>query len=260
MTEEQFPAGGVIFRPGEPADAAYLIHAGQVELTAGPRRVAVLGPRDVFGEMSLLDARSRSLTARAATDVVALRMTADEFERLLASDPDRLRRYLRGLYARLREGRPGPADPHPVPPPDPAGRPMVVEARKPPPVVLFPLTPRAAAVVPDAGLSVPRLPFRIGRPADDRSGAVAVNDLWLPDDKPYNVSRNHASIELAPDGSVVVRDRGSQLGCLVNDEPIGPPYGRLVAPLYPGPNVLVVGPAVSPYRFRVTVGAVVVPG
>jgi hypothetical protein len=51
----------------------------------------------------------------------------------------------------------------------------------------------------------------------------------------------------------MVRDRGSQLGCVVNDDPIG---GRAVlgyARLVPGDNVLVIGSRKSPYQFRVTV-------
>jgi hypothetical protein len=258
MTEEQFPAGTVIFRPGDLADAAYLIHAGHVEILAGSRRVAVLGPKDVFGEVSLLEARPRGSTARAMSAVIAVGLTADEFERVLA-DPDRRRRYLRGLYSRLGNGRTGVTE-TPAPLPDP-GSPTVADARKAPPVILFPLTPRAASVVPDTGLPVLRFPFRIGRPSDDAPGLAIQNDLWLPDEKPYNVSRGHAAIELAPDGTVVVRDRGSQLGCLVNDAPLGGPFGgRLVAQLTTGPNVLVIGSNDSPYRFRATVGVVIARG
>ena len=253
MTEVDFAAGAVIFRPGDTADTAYLIHSGQVEILAGRRRVAVLGPKDVFGEMSLVEARPRSLTALAVTPVSAVGLTADEFERLFATDPGRLGRYLRGLYARLRDT---PAWLGMTPAPDSGlARPDIIDTRRPPPVILFPLTPRAATVVPGDGLPIRLFPFRIGRPGDDEEGPVVPNDLWLPEAKPYNVSRSHAAIELTPPGAVVIRDRGSRLGCVVNDEPVGGPYGaRSVAPLNQGQNVLIVGPAASPYQFRVTVG------
>ena len=47
-----------------------------------------------------------------------------------------------------------------------------------------------------------------------------LNDLWLLDQKPFNVSRNHVLIDLDAEGTVVVRDRGSHLGCQVNDAPV----------------------------------------
>ena len=63
MAETQFPAGHVFFRPGDPGDRAYLVHEGRVEEVAGPpetpTRVAVFGPGEVFGEMSLVEERPR---------------------------------------------------------------------------------------------------------------------------------------------------------------------------------------------------------
>jgi CRP-like cAMP-binding protein len=69
MTERRFAAGETIFREGEPADDAYLIHAGRVEIVkqapGGPVRLARLGAGEMFGEMGGLDSTPRSATARA---------------------------------------------------------------------------------------------------------------------------------------------------------------------------------------------------
>jgi hypothetical protein len=74
----------------------------------------------------------------------------------------------------------------------------------------------------------------------------------LLDQKPYHVSRNHC--EIVVDGEdLLVRDRGSHLGCLVNEKPIGGRAASGSARLDPGENVLVVGSRMSKYQFRVVV-------
>jgi pSer/pThr/pTyr-binding forkhead associated (FHA) protein len=96
--------------------------------------------------------------------------------------------------------------------------------------------------------------MRIGRVATpDESEGFQLNDLWLIDEKPYQVSRTHCAIELGPRGNVVVSDRGSNLGMLVNDTPVGGRAAARTAVLHPGQNVLVLGTRMSPYQFRVTV-------
>jgi pSer/pThr/pTyr-binding forkhead associated (FHA) protein len=120
-------------------------------------------------------------------------------------------------------------------------------------VVVHPLTRTAARNLPEEGLRVTRFPLRIGRATAAREREpLELNDLWLLDDKPYHVSRNHCEIQIDRDGPLV-SDRGSHLGCVVNDEPIG---GRALmgyARLEPGENVLVIGSRSSPYQFRLTV-------
>jgi hypothetical protein len=271
MPEETFAPGHVFFRPGDPGDRAYLLHEGRVELLAGPAespaRVALFEAGDVFGEMALVEERPRVRTARAVTAGRVTPMTRDEFEHLLTHDPSRARQYLRSLFERLRSatarlaGEVELAPAEPAAPPAPAGE-LILSAPVELPtgagkpaawsVVVHPLTRKAAETLPDE-LLVTRFPLRIGRAtAADEPEAFDLNDLWLLDEKPYDVSRNHCEIDVGRDGPMV-RDRGSHLGCFVNDEPIG---GRAVmgyARLHPGENVLVIGSAMSPYQFRVTV-------
>ncbi|MBS0210023.1 MAG: ATP-binding cassette domain-containing protein [Planctomycetes bacterium] len=68
ITTEKQPAGADIVRQGDPGDKFYVIHTGQAEVIVerdGVRRqVAVLGPRDFFGEAALLKNEPRNATVR----------------------------------------------------------------------------------------------------------------------------------------------------------------------------------------------------
>lgn len=264
MSDVSFAAGEWIFRKGDPGDRAYLVREGEVEILTGTaepyQRTAKLTSGSVFGDMSLVEERPRGLSARAVTDVVVTPMTRSDFEELLTSNPSRARQYLKVLFERLRTLSAKQAESHapPTPKPGPVAFPVAPGAElltSIPTVVLRPLTRKAAETLPEDGLRITTFPFRVGRAeGPNESGVFDLNDLWLLDTKPYNVSRNHCEIELDDQDRVVIRDRGSHLGCFVNEEHIGgrSPFGY--AKLHGGENVLILGGRVSPYQFRVTVG------
>jgi CRP-like cAMP-binding protein len=251
MRHEEYPAGSVIFRAGGPSACAYRIVKGTVELVspndAIPARLVELGPGEVFGEMSLIEERPHSFTARAVTAVELSSLTADEFEELLTADPATFRIYLKKLFERLRtlssrdEAIPGADE---AAAPKPSTMPIVT---------IHPLSRRAAATLPIDGLKLARFPFRIGRASSKHEdGPVELNELWLVDQAPFNVSRHHAAIECkSPD--VSVEDRGSKLGIYVNDVHIGGSNPIRQATLEDGDNVVVLGVRTSPYQFRVHV-------
>lgn len=66
MHERRYLADEVVFDEGEEGQALYLVMAGQVQITHGPRLVASLGPGAFFGDLALLDDSPRSAQARAA--------------------------------------------------------------------------------------------------------------------------------------------------------------------------------------------------
>jgi CRP-like cAMP-binding protein len=243
----EFPAGAVIFSAGDPATRAFLIRSGQVELlrdSAGAvSRVAQLDSGEVFGEMSLIEERPHSLTARAGSDVQLSALTRPEFENLLTTDPATFRLYLKSLFERLRSLS------------------AQVERAKSAPlrkasgvsVTIHPLTRRAAATLPPEGLTINKFPFRIGRAAGDHEEIpLDMNDLWLIDEMPFNISRNHALLECDGD-EVLVKDRGSSLGLYVNDAPIGSRSDDRETVLEDGDNVVILGGRMSPYQFRIEV-------
>ena len=250
MRHEEFSAGSVIFRAGGASACAYRIVKGTVELVgpndAAPARLVELGPGEVFGEMSLIEERPHAFTARALTAVELSSLTAEEFEELLTSDPVTFRVYLKKLFERLRTLS---SRDEAVPYADEAA----ARPSKMPIVTIHPLSRRAAATLPIDGLKLARFPFRIGRASSKHEdGPLDVNELWLVDKAPFNVSRHHAAIEFkSPD--IAVEDRGSKLGIYVNDVHIGGSNPIRHATLEDGDNVVVLGVRTSPYQFRIHV-------
>jgi CRP-like cAMP-binding protein len=250
MPERLFQPGDIIFRPGDPATEAYLILSGAVEVLArsGDQfvRVALCGPGDIFGEMSLIEERAHNLIALASTPCRATTLSRSEFVHFLTHNPEQCQRYLRSLFTRLRESSEGLNDADDPEPQTPLGSSLTIR----------PLTVRAAKSISEKALSVARYPFRIGRAPEgpDADGAEA-NDLSILDSKPFNVSRTHAAIDSMEDGSLVVVDRGSHLGTIVNGQRIRGDSSTRHVKLLPGENTLVLGSRNSPFQFRITITA-----
>jgi CRP/FNR family cyclic AMP-dependent transcriptional regulator len=88
---QRFGPGDTIFREGEPAHEMYVVLEGEVEVVRKSRkgrdhRIAILGPTDCFGEMSLIDVQPRSATVRALAASRVLRVTSEDFDRLYRHD------------------------------------------------------------------------------------------------------------------------------------------------------------------------------
>ena len=121
-------------------------------------------------------------------------------------------------------------------------------------VILTALTEHARARLPEAVVTIQKFPFRIGRKHDTPGKGATVfasNDLPITDEKPYQISRNHCSIEREGD-HFFVRDRGSSVGTVVNDKPIGLAEDTLTCDLRGGDNILLLGADDSPFKFQVT--------
>jgi CRP/FNR family cyclic AMP-dependent transcriptional regulator len=87
-----FDDGKVLFRQGDPGDAAYLIIDGQVEIVlegpAGPVTVATLGANEIVGDMAILTGAPRAATVRAKGRLVVLRIAKDPFMRMVREFPN----------------------------------------------------------------------------------------------------------------------------------------------------------------------------
>jgi CRP/FNR family transcriptional regulator, cyclic AMP receptor protein len=91
LTVEVPPAGATLFREGEDANAMFVVINGEVEVLkkskrAVEARVAVLGPGDWFGEMSIVDIQPRSATVRALAPSRLLRVTSADLDALYRHD------------------------------------------------------------------------------------------------------------------------------------------------------------------------------
>ena len=63
MQEEEFDQNTLIFKEGDLGDCMYIIHQGDVKIHKGDTVLAILQEKEVFGELSLLDAEARSASA-----------------------------------------------------------------------------------------------------------------------------------------------------------------------------------------------------
>jgi CRP-like cAMP-binding protein len=84
-------AGDVVFREGDEASDMYVVISGEVEILKRSKRgvdarVALLGPGDWFGEMSIVDVQPRSATVRALAPGRLLRITAADLDALYRHD------------------------------------------------------------------------------------------------------------------------------------------------------------------------------
>ncbi|NUR59104.1 MAG: Crp/Fnr family transcriptional regulator [Catenulispora sp.] len=107
MTEIELARGELLFHEGDPGDSLYVVLRGKIKLgrTSGDGRenlVAVLGPGEMFGELSLFDPGPRSAGATALVDSTLLGLSSDELTPWLASRPDVARALLRAIARRLR--------------------------------------------------------------------------------------------------------------------------------------------------------------
>ncbi len=111
-TEESHATGTKLVQFGDPGDKLFIILEGKVRISRevagmGEEALAVLGPGEVFGEMSLLDESPRSADARAHERCRILVITKDSFDDLLFLHKDLAYEVLwncvRILSARLRE-------------------------------------------------------------------------------------------------------------------------------------------------------------
>jgi CRP/FNR family transcriptional regulator, cyclic AMP receptor protein len=84
-------AGDVVFREGDDAQDMYVVIGGEMEILKRSKRgvdarVALLGPGDWFGEMSIVDVQPRSATVRALAPARLLRITSADLDALYRYD------------------------------------------------------------------------------------------------------------------------------------------------------------------------------
>jgi CRP/FNR family cyclic AMP-dependent transcriptional regulator len=91
LPTERLAPGQVVFREGDAAHCLFVLLEGEVEVVKKSRgavehRVAILGPADCFGEMSLIDVQPRSATVRAIAPSRVLRIDSEAIDRLYRQD------------------------------------------------------------------------------------------------------------------------------------------------------------------------------
>jgi cyclic nucleotide-binding protein len=102
LEELELPAGEIVFRKGDAGDSMYVIVEGQVRVFDGERTINVLGEREIFGELALLDPEPRSASCAAQTATRLFRLDSETFSQLMAGNIEIVRGILHVLCERLR--------------------------------------------------------------------------------------------------------------------------------------------------------------
>jgi CRP-like cAMP-binding protein len=84
-------AGELVFKEGDPARDLFVVMNGEMEVlkrsqTSVDARVALLGPGDWFGEMSILDVQPRSASVRVLAPSRLLKISASDLDALYRHD------------------------------------------------------------------------------------------------------------------------------------------------------------------------------
>jgi len=99
---EEHGAGAVVFRKGDEGEDMCVIVRGRVAIRHGDVELASLGPREFFGELSVLDHETRSADAVAVEPTELLRLRAADLGELMARRPQIQEKVMLVLVRRLR--------------------------------------------------------------------------------------------------------------------------------------------------------------
>ena len=115
METVTFPRGMTIFDEGEPGDRLYIIVSGKVKLArhapdGRENLLSVMGPSDMFGELSIFDPGPRTSSAVCVTEVTAATMDSTMLKAWIDNHPEISQQLLRVLARRLRRTNASLAD------------------------------------------------------------------------------------------------------------------------------------------------------
>jgi len=108
VTHRRFRRGDIIFQRDDEGRALFIVESGVVRVylpspQGNDLTLAVFGPGDFFGEMSLLDGSPRSASAAASVDTVVLALERSDFIAVLTSRPAAALSVLEVVSRRLRD-------------------------------------------------------------------------------------------------------------------------------------------------------------
>src|ERR1700757_1820160 len=115
MSEVKLSRGEHLFMEGDDGDALYVVIEGKMKLTRAAadgreNLLSVVGPGEMFGELSLFDPRPRTASATAITDAQLAALAHDKLLIWLTGRPEVALHLLRALAQRLRRANDVMAD------------------------------------------------------------------------------------------------------------------------------------------------------
>jgi CRP/FNR family cyclic AMP-dependent transcriptional regulator len=106
IKEQHYDAGATIVKAGAGGHGLYIIKQGNVSVVRDGQKVAVMGPGQFFGEISVLDGGPRTADVRADSDTVCLTLVSWEVKPLLMENPSMTYKMLVEMIKRLRAQAP----------------------------------------------------------------------------------------------------------------------------------------------------------
>lgn len=91
-----------LFSKGDPGNCMYFIHKGKIRVHDAGFTLAVLEENDFVGELSILDAESRSACATTTEESVLLKLEQEPFYEIMMNNAEVLKGILKTLCRRLR--------------------------------------------------------------------------------------------------------------------------------------------------------------
>jgi len=98
-----YPAGGMVFKQGDPGDCMYIVQSGVIEMVIGETVVEVCGPNEAIGFMSMIDTAPRSSTARVK-EAAELSILDQRKFRFMIDEVPNFAFYIMGAMARRIRG------------------------------------------------------------------------------------------------------------------------------------------------------------
>src|ERR1700749_772006 len=107
MAEVKLSRGEHLFMEGDDGDALYVVIEGKMKLTRAAadgrdNLLSVIGPGEMFGELSLFDPRPRTSSASAVTEVALAVLPHDDLLPLMRKRPQISLHLMPALVQRLR--------------------------------------------------------------------------------------------------------------------------------------------------------------
>jgi CRP-like cAMP-binding protein len=102
LEEIYLDAGSLLFAKGDTGNCMYFIYSGSIKVHDGEHILAVLGENEIVGELSVLDAESRSASATTTEETILLKLGQEAFYEILLTTPDILKGILKTLCRRIR--------------------------------------------------------------------------------------------------------------------------------------------------------------
>jgi len=76
----------ILFRDGDTGNNMYVVLEGHLSIFKNDFEIAQIGPGEIFGEMAIIDSKTRSATVKSAGESQVLEITRKHFDSLLASN------------------------------------------------------------------------------------------------------------------------------------------------------------------------------